>query len=102
MLTVVAPLQLVVASMMLRGEPPMKSPVIPARQTIFVRPVVPPLHSIMLPIVAIFQAIMATIMGGRITVIGHRRRGQPQCNHRQQRLDNVSSHLRPPLELAES
>jgi hypothetical protein len=99
MLTVMASLKPVVAAMMLRRQPAMKTPVVAAGQTIVMRPVMAPLQPVVLPIMAILQAIMATIMGRRIALVRDRRGGQAERHNRQQRLYNVSMHSGPPLQL---
>jgi hypothetical protein len=83
MLTVVAPLQLVVASSMLCGQPAMEAPVLTPRQTIIMGPVVPPLEPVVLPIVAVFEAIMAAIMRWRIALMGDGGRRYGQGKHGQ-------------------
>ncbi len=69
MLTVMTPLQPIVVPMMLRGHSTMDTPVLAASQIIIVRSIVPPLDAVMLTIMAIFEAIMASIIGRRITCI---------------------------------
>jgi hypothetical protein len=69
MLAVVTPLQPVMVPMMLGRQPAVNSPVLAARQTIIVRTIVPPLQSIVLPIMAIVQSFMTTVTSRRIALM---------------------------------